>query len=249
MIDPSPLFSIITITKDNEQGLKRTSQSVQNQSFQDYEWIIVDGDSTDGTKDFLQTLSAQKIIEPDKGIYDAMNKGIKAAIGRYLIFLNAGDCFADPDILATLSNVISSQNPDFIYGDALETNGFYKKAKSHERINQGMFTHHQAMIYARNKIGDLRYDDTLKIAADYGFTVEFLRRAEHIHYMPCAICIFEDGGISQRNTALGRKEQFALRHKLRVCGAVHNILIFLKQKMAADLRANFPKLYYKLRGK
>lgn len=244
--DP-PLFSIVTITKDNLAGLNITAVSIAHQSCPDYEWIVIDGHSSDGTKDFLATLPAQITSEPDAGIYDAMNKGIAMARGLYVLFLNAGDALADMDILSTLSRA-ARENPDFIYGDALETNGLYKKARSHENLDWGMFTHHQAMLYRRDLIGEARYDDTFKIAADYGFTVAHLRKARSVHYMPCAICVFDDGGVSQRNRALGRREQYRLRRKFGQCGLLRNCAVYALQSVSAALRDASPQTYLKIRG-
>lgn len=247
MMTDLPLFSIITITRNNLNGLKRTQKSIEDQSAFDYEWIIIDGKSTDGTYDHLLSLSSQWVSEPDKGIFDAMNKGITFANGQYILFLNAGDTLADMDILATLARAISVDHPDFVYGDALETGGFYKKAKSFKDVDWGMFTHHQAMLYKLSLIGGIKYDDTLKIAADYGFTTMFLKRAKIIHYIPCAICIFEEGGVSQQNRKLGRQEQFQIRQKMQQCGPVKNIIIYGIQSAAAFLRKKMPELYFRLR--
>ncbi len=242
-----PLFSIVTITKGNLDGLKRTEGSLAAQSFRGFEWIVIDGDSGDGTKEYLRGLNAVSVSEPDRGIYDAMNKGIDRAGGAYLLFLNAGDTLADIDILATLTRA-AADAPDFIYGDALETNGLYKKARSHEKIDWGMITHHQAMLYRRERIGALRYDPMLKIAADYGFTASFLRHAQSVHYIPCAICIFEDGGVSQQNRRLGRREQFMIRMTDGRISPIRNVLIYGVQSISATLRENFPAVYFRLRG-
>lgn len=243
-----PLFSIVTVTKNNIRGLNETFDSVKMQSCKDYEWIVIDGLSEDGTKELLATLSAQSVSEPDDGIYDAMNKGIERAQGDYIVFLNAGDKFADPDILSTLSKAIRAETPDFIYGDALETGGFYKKARPHTKIDWGMVTHHQAMLYKRGAIGSLRYDKTLRIAADYGFTAAFLAKAKNIHYIPCAICIFEEGGISQRQRQLGRQEQYALRAAYRICSPVKNMTVYAGQSASTFLREKMPKVYFMLKS-
>ncbi len=242
-----PLLSIVTITKNNLAGLRSTAQSVQGQSSHDYEWIIIDGNSTDGTKEYLRSSPAQWISENDLGLYDAMNKGIDRARGQYILFLNAGDTLADMDILSLIAKAANAEQPDFIYGDALETGGLYKKARSHTKISRGMFTHHQAMIYKRAPIQDLRFDNTLKIAADYGFTARFLKTSEKIHYTPCAICIFEHGGISQKNRKLGRREQYKIRKNMHICSATENILIYIVQSAAAFLNQINLALYSKLR--
>lgn len=242
-----PVFSIVTVTKDNITGLRKTAQSVTSQGFRDYQWIIVDGNSTDGTQEYLQTLPADHISENDNGIYHAMNKGIARAHGRYLVFMNAGDAFSDIDILSTVARAISAENPDFVYGDALESNGLYKKARRHKHIDRGMFTHHQAMFYKRGKLNGLRYDETLKIAADYGLTAAFLKNADTVHYIPCAVCIFEDGGISQQRRTLGRQEQFSIRKSSGI-SSFKNAMIYCLQSISAALREQWPRLYFKLRA-
>jgi putative colanic acid biosynthesis glycosyltransferase len=245
MTDPY-LFSIITVTKNNLAGLKRTHESVKEQSYTNYEWIVIDGLSGDGTRDYLEKSGAAFSSEPDGGIYEAMNKGIERACGEYLLFLNAGDTLPDQDLLSTLQKSCAAR-PDFIYGDAMETNGLYKKARAHETFLYGMFTHHQAMLYKRSPLGDLLYDTAYRIAADYDFTVRFLKRNPNAHYIPCALCIFEDGGISQKNRKDGRLEQFLIRKSLRLCNPLTNWAIRAAQAAAASLRVKFPKIYFFLR--
>lgn len=238
MTTDTPLFSIITVTKDNTPGLLATRRSIDAQSCRNFEWIVIDGDSTDGTKEILP---ANAISEPDNGLYDAMNKGLERARGDYLLFLNAGDTLADMDILATLTRAAKGQ-PDFMYGDALETGGSYKKARPHDKGAWGMFTHHQAMLYRRERIGGLRYDTDYEIAADYDFTARFLKNALSIHYIPAALCIFETGGVSQRNMTRGRKEQFRAR-KLHGVKPWKNMAVYAGQTVAAAVKKSAPGFY------
>jgi putative colanic acid biosynthesis glycosyltransferase len=247
MTTDRPLFSIVTITRNNLHGLKATARSVETQSFRQFEWIVIDGNSTDGTKEYLPSLPADTQSEPDNGLYDAMNKGIDKSGGDYILFLNAGDVLSDADILATLSIQIKADNPDFLYGDALETGGFYKKARTHTGIDLGMFTHHQAMLYRTALICDLRYDTGYKIAADYGFTRAFLKKAKTISYCPAALCIFETGGVSQQNQRLGRLEQFAIRRKDNVT-FLRNAGIYACQNTASLCKKHTPALYRSLKS-
>ena len=104
----SALFSIITITYNAEKELPATLDSVKMQSFSDFEHLIIDGKSRDNTVKIAQVsgIASMKILsEKDKGLYDAMNKGIKTATGKYLIFLNAGDAFHAPNTLEILANL------------------------------------------------------------------------------------------------------------------------------------------------
>lgn len=241
------LFTIITITRNNLEGLKRTHKSVAPQSCEEYEWIVIDGASDDGTPEFLKSTNATFLSEPDAGIYDAMNKGIEKASGRYLIFMNAGDVFATPDILEILAEQ-AELKPDFIYGDALEEeNGklYYKRAKPYGKIKYGMFTHHQAMVYAREAIGDLRYDTQYQIAADYDFTWKFLQKAKRPLYIPEEpFCIFQSGGISQQKAALGRKEQFNVRKNEKIIPQALNFMLLNLQAAAWNLRRAAPAIFW-----
>lgn len=242
------LFSIITITRDNAGGLAKTYQSLQSQTFKGYEWIVVDGASTDSTLEFLKDKAALVVSEPDKGLYDAMNKGIDRAGGDYLIFMNAGDAFAGDDVLGRLAAVLSHK-PAFLYADAYEEAAtgqpFLKRARRHEGAALGMFTHHQAMVYGREAMGDLRYDLAYPIAADYDLTLRFLRKNPEgaVVYWPHPLCLFETGGISQRRARQGRAEQYKIRKGLGVVPAPVNLLIYLRQTLALLLRRVCPQLY------
>jgi len=214
------MFSIITVCFNNLEGLKRTQQSIVSQTCDDYEWIVVDGNSTDGTAEYLMGIKQKHCIwvsEPDKGIYDAMNKGIERVSGVYMIFMNSGDEFASSDILLNVTNQIEAlHHPDFIYGDSLELHSsgatLYKKAHSHKRIWYGMFTHHQAMLYKRSAVNQVRYRLNYKIAADYGFTCEVLPECLQKVHVPFAICLFEGGGLTANTIShwRGIKEQWSV---------------------------------------
>ncbi|MDD3021036.1 MAG: glycosyltransferase family 2 protein [Alphaproteobacteria bacterium] len=244
--------SIITITFNNRTGLKKTAQSILSQTCTDYEWIIIDGASTDGTQDdFPLYKTAQITSEPDHGIYDAMNKGIKAATGKYIIFMNAGDQFATPEILQSVSEETAGQFFDLVYGDSYEEQEqeipFYKSAKPATSIHHGLFTHHQSIFYNRLSLEDLRYDTKYKIAADYDLTLRFLQRHDQSLYIAEPICIYEGGGISQTQIELGRHEQY-LSRKLAGVPEWKNRTITTKQKAASFLRRLFPNLYWKTRS-
>jgi putative colanic acid biosynthesis glycosyltransferase len=239
-------FSIVTVTRNNLPGLQATTKSIEAQVFKDFEWIVIDGASVDGTVAFLTSLSPETrlrwISEPDHGIYDAMNKGLHLVCGDYILFLNAGDELESPDTLRNLSR----HDCDFIYGDSLE-DSHYKRARSHRNAVAGMFTHHQSMIYRRRQTGDLAFDIRYPIAADYKFTLAFLRQAASITYVPAPICRFAPGGVSQTQIRAGRMEQFRIRRELRACLPPVNIAIFLAQTSIMAVRRHFPALYWHLK--
>ncbi len=232
------MFSIITITKNNIDGLKSTYNSVKEQICKDYEWIIIDGKSTDGTIDFLQKINAdKKISEHDNGIYDAMNKAISLSENKYIIFMNAGDIFNSSNILEIIKQEIlkDKKEPVLIYGDSQEKhlNGriSYKKARSHKYINLGMFTHHQSMIYNKKALPRFKYDTSYKIAADYDITLRLIKKNNNGYYLYInqPISIFEKGGISQQQANKGRWEQFLIRKENKSCNIMINFLIYFAQ--------------------
>lgn len=248
------MISIITITWNNLNGLKKTAKSVQAQTCRDFEWIIIDGGSDDGTKDYLPTLSATALSEPDRGIYDAMNKGIERAQGDYLLFLNAGDELADPQVLQHLYNDLHKENfPDFVYGPALEGRNNHdpvtKSARGIKFLFWGMPTHHQAMLYKRETLGKIRYNLSYKIAADYELTCRFLKNAKTVHMTQYPICLFEPGGISQQAVKQGRTEQFDIRQNLNIAPPLWNQLIYTLQAAVMELRRALPGLYWYVRAK
>jgi len=241
MTNPAPFFSVITVTKDNLGGLKRTYKSLLCQTCDDYEWVVVDGASTDGSVEFITGKTNKWISNKDHGIYDAMNIGISQVSGQYIIFMNAGDYFYNSEALQTIKKR-STALPDFIFGDAIE-DGNLKKARHDSKINHGMITHHQSMIY---KAPIKNYDPNYKIAADYDLTFSAIKNADNVLYIPHPLCIFETGGISQKNVLQGRIEQFKIR-KAHGVSLLENSLVFISQTMLYQLRRLFPKFYWLLK--
>lgn len=244
----APLFSLITITRDNLPGLRDTWASVEAQDCAEWEWLVVDGASADGTREWLAARpQADWVSEPDAGIYDAMNKGIARAGGDYLIFLNAGDALAGSGVLSGLGAAIAGAGaPDLVYGDSLEGadgRAFYKRARGHGAVARGMFTHHQAMAYRRAALGGLRYDTRYALAADYDLTARFLAGGARALYWPQAVCLFAPGGASQIHAARSRAEEFAIRRALGLAGPLMNRILWLRQWAALAARWALPSLY------
>ena len=114
----NPRFSIITVSYNAKEDLEKSIKSVSNQTFKNYEYLVIDGNSTDGTKELLRKYDKEInywVSEKDNGIYNAMNKGARVAKGDYLYFLNAGDTFSDKNSLEGVSREIDN-NQDLIYG-------------------------------------------------------------------------------------------------------------------------------------
>lgn len=207
-------FSVITVVLNGCDVIQETVSSVVRQSHSSIEYIVIDGGSTDGTLNVLRSNADEidcLVSEPDKGIYDAMNKGIERATGDFLCFMNSGDTFASVDVLRTMAECVQAKSPDFLYGDSMvrdSTRLFYKKARTHRWAWYGMFTNHQSMFYRREIVERerLRYDLTYRIAADYDFTISFLKRARGVAYIPRPVSVFRKGGLSEQQMEAGARE-------------------------------------------
>lgn len=175
-MDKKYRLSIITVNLNNLEGLKRTMQSVFDQSWQEFEYIVIDGGSTDGSKKFIEENSERInywISEPDKGIYNAMNKAIRASKSEFLLFLNSGDWLFDKSVLLKVLPEFSNET-DFIYGDIMKISrdktSFLEKGKnmvSLKTFMQGSLNH-QA-LFINHKIFDEYglYDENFDIVSDW----------------------------------------------------------------------------------
>ena len=182
-----PLFSIITVTWNAADVIAPTLESVQRQTSSDYEMLIIDGASTDGTLDIVKRASISSLrvfSEPDKGLYDAMNKGIARAQGRYLIFLNAGDAFASDTVLARLA-MLTGDNPGVIYGQTQLVDADREvvgnrhltapKRLTVDSFLRGMVVCHQAFVARRDLVPE--YDLNYRLSADYDWCIRVLKKS------------------------------------------------------------------------
>ena len=199
MIKMHPLISIITIVYNDAVGLECTIKSVVAQNFDNYEYIIVDGGSTDETVNVIKTYDdkiTKWVSEPDKGIYDAMNKGIKMAMGEWLIMMNAGDYFAEPDVLEKVFAREIPKDKTFLYSDVygLRPNGErILRPSSWEKGNMI----HQTVIYRKSLHEILGYYHVTKplIISDYLFFIS-VPKGQVMKLEDVVIAVYEGGGVS-----------------------------------------------------
>lgn len=199
-------LSIITINLNNKAGLERTIQSVTSQTYSDFEYILIDGDSADGSVEVIKKHEkkiAYWISEKDKGIYNAMNKGILKANGEYCLFINSGDVFIKSTILAEMLSYINGE--DILYG-----NGFFQakdnkleKLECPAKLTLGFFTiycllHPCTLIKKSlfNKYG--LYNESNKIVSDGEFFIKtIILNNVKTKLIPLEIAIAEDNGVSR----------------------------------------------------
>lgn len=186
---PTPKFSVITVCYNAEATLEDTIQSVISQTYHHVEYIIVDGASKDRTMDIVNRYRERisvVVSEPDKGLYDAMNKGIRLATGDYLCFLNAGDSFHEDDTLQQMVHSIhGTLLPDVLYGETelVDHEGHFLRmrrlqAPEHltwKSFRQGMLVCHQAFFARRDLV--MPYDLRYRFSADFDWCIKIMKQS------------------------------------------------------------------------
>ena len=222
-------FTIITCTYDASKYIDRTLESVRGQSYPHIEHFIIDGVSKDDTEKKAQTYaydSHYPVIvksEPDKGLYDAMNKGIQLAKGNYIIFLNAGDVFYEEDTLTNIAEQLKDKPlPGVIYGDTDivdEEGNFISKRRlappeklSWKSFKQGMLVCHQS-FYARTDIAkQVPYNLIYKYSADVDWCIRIMKEAEkqglELWNTHKTLCSYLEGGMTEKSHRASLKERF-----------------------------------------
>lgn len=223
-------ISIITINYKNLDGLRTTADSIIQQTDKNFEWIVIDGGSNDGTKEYLESISAYIsywVSEPDKGIYNAMNKGVQNAKGDYCWFINSGDSLCDSEVIARLQNF--KFDSDIVccscrYGTSekytickpksyisLRTLTSYNTMTKH--IDSSAIAHPSTLI-KRDLLLETPYDETCKIAADYKFWLDqLIDRNRTYSTLPIETSLFNLDGISSNQSADVRESTKVLLSK------------------------------------
>ncbi|MDR2119073.1 MAG: glycosyltransferase [Tannerellaceae bacterium] len=218
-----PVFSIITITYNAAHCLAETILSVLNQSYSGVEYLIIDGGSTDGTVSIIRQYEAgiaYWVSEPDRGLYDAMNKGLQKAKGDYVWFMNAGDTLYSSDTVRQMVALLQKYTalPDIMYGETALTGSKGEKLglrrlKTPERLTwksfrMGMRVSHQSFVVKR-KVAPL-FDLQYRYSSDFDWCIRCMKKAKSILNTRMILSDFLDGGLStiQRKTSL--KERYRI---------------------------------------
>ena len=219
-------LSIITVAYNALTPLRETAENILAQTFTDYEYLVIDGGSSDGTADCLAELTSRFhdrnipfhfVSEPDHGIYDAMNKGSKMAKGDWLLFLNAGDLFAAPDVLEKIFE--KDTNAGVIYGDTLCVYQGRQKlypALPLDHLKQEMAFCHQSAFIRRDLMLQHPYDLSYRICADHHLFLRFYLESCPFDYRPMPIAIYEIAGVSDQNKLKSHREQQRMQKELGI---------------------------------
>ncbi|WP_347159310.1 glycosyltransferase family 2 protein [Pontibacter chitinilyticus] len=198
-------LSIITINYNNACGLEKTFDSVFSQSFKEFEYIVIDGGSSDGSAEIIREYTERLsywVSEKDKGIYNAMNKGVTKASSDYLFFLNSGDFLIDPDIMYSMLKYLDGT--DIVYGNLLiqESDKQWEKKYPASPTFDYFIKHtipHSGGAFIKKSLFDKvgLYDERLKISSDWKFYVEAIcKQNASIKYVDKAVSVFAFDGIS-----------------------------------------------------
>jgi len=206
-------ISIITVTKNDRDNIQYCIDSVLSQGYKDLEYIVIDGDSTDGTVDIIKQYNSRIskwISEEDEGIYDAMNKGINMASYDVVGFLNSDDIYAGPNILELVDEAFQTNNIDSCYGDLVyvskdDTNNVIRNWRScefnYELFKNGWHPPHPTFFVKKNVYDKYGVFDTkYQIGADYALMLKFLVKHKiRVKYIPEVLVKMRVGGSSNKN--------------------------------------------------
>ena len=219
----TPVISVITVCYNAEKEIVATLQSVKEQTFTEYEYIIIDGASKDKTLEVISqsgVTPTHLISERDKGIYDAMNKALALAKGEYLMFLNAGDSLYSANTLQQIADVANG-NPDVIYGDTaiVDADRNYlhprklrpPKNLTSSSFKNGMLVCHQAFLPKRELA--MPYDMAYRFSSDFDWCVKILSKSKTCTQIEGFIVNYLQEGATTRNHIKSLKERFRIMTK------------------------------------
>ena len=237
----NPRFSILTVTYNAEAFIERTLQSVACQTYTQFDYHIIDGASRDATLALCRPYASvitEIISEPDKGLYDAMNKAIRRAQGDYLIFLNAGDQLKDASTLARVAEIIQQGGepwPDVVYGETEivdEANRFVRMRRlaapevlDWRSFRHGMLVCHQAFWVSRSLAQQEPYDLNYRFSADFDWCIRLMKKSNRLLNTRLTTIRYLQGGMSIQNHRASLLER--LRIMARHYGWLDAVLMHL----------------------
>lgn len=233
-------ISIITSVYNNRDTISDAIKSVLSQTYPNIEYIVIDGASRDGTIDIIRTYEdriSTLVSEPDRGIYDGLNKGVSYATGDVIAFLHSDDLYNDPDVVARVAEAFNTTGADAVYGDLIYTPKadtskvlrYWKSRDFHPKLlKQGWMPAHPT-FFARRELYERygAFDTTFRIAADYDFMLRVLSQGIKTHYLPNVLYKMRVGGESNKsiqNIIKKMREDYRALENNRI-GGVSTILI------------------------
>ncbi len=217
-------LSVVTVVYNDFKHIENTIKSVLEQTYENIEYVIIDGGSNDGTVGVIEKYADNIdywISEPDKGLYDAMNKAMKIVTGDYLLFLNSGDFFYNDSIVENIFRSANNNTPDIFYGDTvvIDESGNEKGKRRHrppkelnwKSFKNGMLVSHQAFIPAVKLVEE--YDMKYRYSADFDRCIKIMKKSNLIVNTNEIIVKYLDGGLTKKRFFKSLKERFKIMTK------------------------------------
>lgn len=250
-----PAFSIVTVVLNDMAGFLATRESIAALRGPGFEWVVIDGGSTDGLVEYLEDGDPLVTVwrsRSDSGIYDAMNEGAALACGEFVVFMNAGDYFPDPNALAHVQETIDrgAEQPDVVFGGAelVFENGlhYYRAPRRAEySIWHGLPANHQATYYKRELLLKVPYDLSFRICGDYYLVASLMRRGVRTAYVKRALVAFRIGDTSHQNKRRLLLEPYRIQRDILHSGWVLCAVSFARRAIVTAIVTvigTFPKL-------
>lgn len=246
-----PKMSIITVCFNAVSVIEKTILSVLAQQYQNIEYIVIDGGSKDGTVDILEKYASKIsywVSEPDNGIYDAMNKGVRVSTGDYIGFINAGDKYVSDSVIGEVSHLIQTHDPDVVYGDVVlaYSHGKYMAKPLELDLFDRLFPFsHPASFVKALRIKNNPFDLTYKIVADYNLFYCLFKKGCTFKYLPLPIAEFEaETGLSSKSVLPTFLEVSKINGRIyTIKGKFLYGLLWGKHQIKQVLSVIFPKLF------
>ena len=242
----NPKFSIITVSFNTLNDFKNTLNSITEQIFKNFELIVVDGNSSDGTIDEIRKNEehiSQYIIEEDEGIYDAMNKGINFANSEWIIFLNSGDTFFNKNVLIEIDK-IDLINYEIVYGKTIINNHNVRYSDNPKKINSNFismpFCHQSSLV--RTDLMKKKFDLKYKVSSDFDFFLKCYRENRNFLFTNSYIASVKSGGLSDKNRQLVFNENIKILKNNNLNSRVSLLYFFkIKEYFLSYIKKIIPK--------
>jgi len=261
----NPLVTVVTAVYNRVLDIEKTILSIINQTYNKVQFIIIDGGSTDGTLDIIKKYEKNIDIwlsEQDRGVYDAMNKGIKLAKGEWINFMNAGDSFANEEVIENIFKENDFNNYGVIYGDAFiktDFKKFYAKCTEPFFLSKkycvGKGICHQSVFVKKSLASKYKFDLDYKISADYKMLSEIYKSGQDFFYFNNAIANYwiEDG-LSKKNQITAWKEDAKIigidkTNKFKLWLILSLLRHYLRRNISKIIKLLFPNSHSSLREK
>jgi glycosyltransferase involved in cell wall biosynthesis len=215
-----PLVTVITVVFNAVDSIEQTINGVLGQTYENIEYIVIDGKSNDGTLEIIKKYSdkiTRWISEEDKGVYDAMNKGVAMATGEWINFMNAGDVFCDKNTVESLFEGIS-EDTDLVYGNAIEklVSGGAKNLEAGENLEnlwKGALFGHESLFVKSNIIKNNLFNLKYKVAADYDFIMKCFYKGYKFEKVGVDVLLFSLPGFSREHWVVASLENWKIARK------------------------------------